>query len=84
VYHLSGTGTATWAEFAEAILRAYPVPGREHVRIAPIATSQFPTPARRPVYSVMDSSKLRAAFGVALPSWPEQLSLALSHTPRAS
>jgi dTDP-4-dehydrorhamnose reductase len=73
VYHLAGSGQASWAEFAAEILRVAPVPGRAHVRVTPIATEQFPTPARRPAYSVMDSALAQERFGVRLPHWKEQL-----------
>jgi dTDP-4-dehydrorhamnose reductase len=80
VYHMSGSGRASWAEFAERVLRDLPVPGREHVRVTRIASAQFTTPARRPAYSVLSSGKLRDTFGVALPSWEEQLALAITHS----
>jgi dTDP-4-dehydrorhamnose reductase len=73
LYHMSGPGSATWAELAEQILRAAPVPGRDHVKVTPILTSQYPRLARRPTYSVMDSTRLLDTFGEALPPWDEQL-----------
>ena len=81
VYHMAGAGGVSWAGFAEAILRSLPVPGREHVRVLPIPTTEFPTPARRPAYSVMNSDKLRRRFGVFLPRWEEQLALAIRQQP---
>jgi dTDP-4-dehydrorhamnose reductase len=42
-------------------------------RLVPIATTDYPTPARRPAYSVLDCSKIRDAFGLHLPSWKEGL-----------
>jgi dTDP-4-dehydrorhamnose reductase len=42
-------------------------------RIIPIATEQYPTPARRPVYSVLSNARLRQAFGFELPDWKAQL-----------
>jgi dTDP-4-dehydrorhamnose reductase len=70
---MSGTGSATWAEFAERILQLTHVDGRESVTVTPILTSEYPTAARRPLYSVMDSTRLLDVFGEALPPWEEQL-----------
>lgn len=64
LYHLSARGSTTWYEFAREILRRYP-----HVRVVPIATADYPTPARRPVYAVLDSTRFSDTFGFALPDW---------------
>jgi dTDP-4-dehydrorhamnose reductase len=63
LYHLSCTGQASWYAFAREILRDVPV------RVVPIATSAYPTPARRPSYGVLDTEKFATAFGFALPDW---------------
>ena len=68
-YHAAGSGQASWAEFAAEIMR---VSGAA-TRIRPIPTSDFPTPAKRPAWSVLDGSKLRHAFGLALPEWKDSL-----------
>jgi dTDP-4-dehydrorhamnose reductase len=73
LYHLSGSGHASWAQFAAEILQQWPVPGREHVRVAAIPSTSYPTPAARPAYTVMDSARMRGMFGVSLPDWREQL-----------
>jgi dTDP-4-dehydrorhamnose reductase len=79
VYHLSApveptaSGGVSWADFAEEILRVAPVAGRAHVRVARISSSEYPTPAARPAYSVMDATRAAETFGVRLPSWREQL-----------
>ncbi|HLX29371.1 MAG TPA: dTDP-4-dehydrorhamnose reductase [Casimicrobiaceae bacterium] len=64
LYHLSAQGGTTWYEFAREILRRYP-----HVRVVPIATADYPTPARRPVYAILDSTRFSDTFGFALPDW---------------
>jgi dTDP-4-dehydrorhamnose reductase len=64
LYHLSARGSATWCEFARAILG-----DREHPRVTPITTADFPTPARRPKYAVLDASRFARTFDVALPDW---------------
>lgn len=80
IYHLAGvddvlTGAAgvSWADFAEEILQVAPVSGREGVRVARIPSSEYPTPARRPAYSVLDARKAESVFGVRLPPWRAQL-----------
>lgn len=70
LYHLTAAGSTSWYGFARAIL--------EHsgldCRLEPIPTSDYPTPAARPAYSVLDNSRLRDRFGLQLPDW--RLSLA--------
>jgi dTDP-4-dehydrorhamnose reductase len=68
-YHAVGDGQASWAEFAAEIMR---LSGRD-TRIRPIPTSDFPTPAQRPSWSVLDGSKLRDNLGHSLPHWRDSL-----------
>lgn len=78
-YHMAGTGACSWQGFAEEILRLDPDPDTVRARtVRAITTAEYPTPARRPAYSVLDASKLEATFGVRLPSWEEQLALCLA------
>lgn len=69
VYHFAGDEPTTWAGFASAIFGGAGLA----VRVEPIATSDYPTPARRPLYSVLDSARFEKTFGVAAPSWREAL-----------
>jgi dTDP-4-dehydrorhamnose reductase len=78
VYHLSGAGHASRAEFAREILRAVPPNGRTQVTVQPIASTDYPTPALRPAYSVLCGDKLRRDFGIALPDWRAQLALCVA------
>ena len=64
LYHLSSSGQTTWYEFARAIFGEAAKP-----RIVPITTDQYPTPARRPAYGVLDTRKFERVFGFALPHW---------------
>jgi dTDP-4-dehydrorhamnose reductase len=64
LYHLSALGSTSWYAFARAILR-----DRADVRVTPIATAQYPRPARRPAYGVLDSTRFAQAFGFGLPDW---------------
>jgi dTDP-4-dehydrorhamnose reductase len=72
VYHLSAQGQTTWFEFTQAIVEAA---GLE-CRVLPIGTADYPTPARRPEYSVMSSERLTARF-CHLPEWKEALRLCM-------
>lgn len=75
VWHLTATGETTWHGFAEAIFAAAHARGliARVPRVVPIATAEYPTPARRPGYSVLDTARLRVDFPVDLPQWREGL-----------
>jgi dTDP-4-dehydrorhamnose reductase len=70
-YHLTARGHASWFEFAGAIFEGVAARGliARIPRIQPIATADYPTRARRPAYSVLDSSRFENAFGIQLPDW---------------
>lgn len=70
LYHFSNAGVTTWYEFARAI---FELRGGRIPPIVPVATSEYPTPARRPRSSVLDSSSFTAAFGVSPRPWREAL-----------
>ena len=77
LYHLTAAGETTWCGFAEAIVAAStPADGRR-ARVVAVPTSDYPTPAKRPAYSVLDCSRLAAAFGIRLPDWRDGLTLCL-------
>jgi len=76
IYHISNTGNPiSWADFAIAIFKST---GKK-VIVTPISTKDYPTPAKRPAYSVMNTSKFEKAFNHKLPSWKDALSRALTH-----
>jgi dTDP-4-dehydrorhamnose reductase len=70
VLHLTNSGETTWFEFARA---AVALAGLDPERIVPCATSDFPTPARRPSYSVLGSERRRPLSLPELPPWQESL-----------
>ena len=77
-YHVAARGATTWHAFAEAIVARDPRRGAQRCRaVVPIATADFPTPARRPAYSVLDPSRLERAFALRMPDWRGQLALVL-------
>lgn len=73
-YHMTNAGHTTWYGFATEIFALAGAAGRKvPSSVRPIATEDYPTPATRPHYSILDTAKLRTAFGVALPPWQDAL-----------
>lgn len=70
-FHLCATGQCTWFDFAGAIFARAQTAGliARMPRLVPISTAEYPTPARRPAYSVLDCSKIHDAYGLHLPTW---------------
>ncbi len=78
LYHLAGSGQASRLEWAEAILRLDPHRAEQICQaIQPARTSDFPTPAQRPLYSALDCDRFSDTFGLRLPPWQTALELAL-------
>lgn len=78
IYHLAAAGQCSWFDFASHIVNAL----RRHERLAveridAIGTEQYPLPAPRPAYSVLDCDKLARRFGIRLPDWRVGVDLAL-------
>ncbi|KUR75715.1 dTDP-4-dehydrorhamnose reductase [Novosphingobium sp. FSW06-99] len=69
LFHMTGSGEASWAGFAEAVFAASAAHGGPVARVNPIATTQYPTPARRPANSRLDCTRLATVHGVRLPDW---------------
>lgn len=65
-YHLTCEGAVSWHRFAREIMI---LADRSAVRVQEISTADYPTPAARPAYSVLDNNKFAAAFGIRLPPW---------------
>ncbi len=72
-YHLASSGTTTWHGFTDAIVKLMPAEGRKCVRVEAISTAEYPTPTRRPAYSVLACDKLERTFGLRLPHWEDSL-----------
>jgi len=73
VFHLAGTGDATWHRFAEAIFESAARFGWPVSALSPITTAEWPTAARRPADSRLDCGKLAATFGLRMPAWEASL-----------
>jgi len=75
IYHYANQGSCSWYEFAQEILD---VVGIKTCKLVPISTDQFPAVAKRPKYSVLDTTKIRASFGIGIPNWRDSLRECLS------
>lgn len=75
IFHMGARGQAVWADVAEAIFAERERLGGAVVKVKRIATSDYPTPARRPANSRLDSSRLAGIHQVALPQWQDALSI---------
>lgn len=74
IYHYTNTGIITWYEFAAAINK---ITGGNCI-VNPITTSEYPTAATRPAYSVLDTTKIRETFSVSVPGWKASLKKCLT------
>ena len=74
-YHLTASGRCSWCAFAAAILVAAKTAGllEKTPQLVPIASADYPTPAQRPAFSVLDNARLALVFGLQLRSWEEGL-----------
>jgi dTDP-4-dehydrorhamnose reductase len=70
IYHFSNEGVTSWYDFTKAIHR---LAGITTCRVRPLHTSEYPTPARRPHYSVLDKTKIKQTYGIEIPYWEESL-----------
>jgi dTDP-4-dehydrorhamnose reductase len=72
-YHLAGSGSCGWAEFALSIFEFSQAKGGATARVIGIPSAEYPTAAARPHYSVLDSSRFDNDFGIRLPDWRKAL-----------
>lgn len=80
VYHLAASGETSWHGFAERIVALMPPAERRCRQVEAISTGEYPTPARRPAYSVLNCDKLRDRFAIRLPDWEQSLELLSGQT----
>lgn len=69
IYHFSNEGVCSWYDFARAIFKAADLP----CRVVPIESKDYPTPASRPAYSVLNKAKIKATLGISIRHWEEAL-----------
>ncbi|MCB1544029.1 MAG: dTDP-4-dehydrorhamnose reductase [Rhodoblastus sp.] len=78
IFHMTGAGEASWADFAECIFAEAAAWGRAPVAVKRITTADYPTPARRPANSRLDNSRLAQAFGITLPDWRQSTKICVA------
>ncbi len=78
IYHLTGGGQVSWCGFAQTILSA----SGFQSTIIPIPSSEYPAPAQRPLYSVLDNTHFETTFGLAMPAWQYSLAQCLEDLPK--
>ena len=70
IYHFSNEGVISWYDFTKAIHR---IAGITSCHVKPLHTTEYPTPAARPHYSVLDKTKVKQTYGIEIPYWEESL-----------
>lgn len=74
IYHYTDGGACTWYDFAVKIFEMAGIA----CQVNPLTTTEYPTRAQRPAYSILDKTKIKATYGVHVPAWEEGLQRALS------
>ena len=69
LFHYSNEGICSWYDFSKAIFEIQGV----LVKVNPIESKQYPTPAKRPFYSVLDKSRIKDVFQLEVPFWKDSL-----------
>lgn len=69
IYNFSNGGQCSWYDFAKKIFEVNNI----NIKLQPIPTTSYPTPAQRPVYSVLDKSKIKTVFGIEIEDWEDSL-----------
>ena len=70
VYHFSNEGVCSWYDFTKAIHR---IAGLSNCKVKPLHTDEYPTPAKRPNYSVLDKTKIKETYHIEIPYWMDSL-----------
>ena len=70
VYHYSNEGVCSWFDFTKLIAE---IAGNTECDIQPCHSAEFPSPVKRPAYSVLDKTKVKETFGIAVPYWTDSL-----------
>ena len=70
VYHFSNEGVCSWYDFTKAIHR---IAGISNCKVKPLHTEEYPTPAKRPNYSVLDKTKIKETYHIEIPYWMDSL-----------
>jgi dTDP-4-dehydrorhamnose reductase len=70
IYHYSNEGVCSWYDFALAIHR---LAGITNCAVRPLHTNEYPAKAARPLYAVLDKTKIKETYGITIPHWEESL-----------
>ena len=70
IYHFSNEGVTSWYDFTKAIHR---IAGIKECQVRPLHTAEYPTPANRPHYSVLDKTRIKTVYGIEIPYWEDSL-----------
>lgn len=74
IYHFSNEGCISWYDFTKAIHR---IAGIDTCHVRPLHTEEYPTPANRPHYSVLDKTKIKQTYGIEVPYWEDSLRICI-------
>jgi len=69
IFHYSNEGVCSWYDFAQTIFELKGIP----IKLNPIETIQYPTPAKRPYYSVLNKNKIKEKYQIEIPYWKDSL-----------
>ncbi len=78
IYHFTNEGVASWYDFTKTI---FEITGKD-VKVNPIRTKEYPTPAKRPLYSVLSKNKIKNTFGLEIPYWRDSLKKCIEKLPK--
>ncbi len=76
IYHYSNEGVCSWFDFTKMIAECA---GNTACDIQPCHSNEFPSPVKRPAYSVLDKTKVKEAFGITIPYWTDSLRICIKH-----
>ncbi|HPR62490.1 MAG TPA: sugar nucleotide-binding protein, partial [Prolixibacteraceae bacterium] len=75
IYHYANQGSCSWAEYAKEIFELAGV----KCEVKPVSSDKYPTKAKRPKYSVLNTTKIRSSFGIGIPNWRDSLKECISY-----
>lgn len=81
IYHYSNEGVCSWYDFTQLIAR---LSGHHSCDIQPCHSDEYPSPVKRPAYSVLDKTKIKDTFGIRIPYWTESLRICLENIKQTS
>lgn len=76
IYHFSNEGVCSWFDFTKKIAE---IAGNNQCDIQPCHSEEFPSPVKRPAYSVLDKTKIKQTFGITIPYWTDSLQLCMKN-----